>query len=64
MKYHDCPTKLRSHLPFGVDHNDNTKFSAKLNIPEEDLRNIYKANIKEVEDRMIEDLCMVGLTED
>ena len=62
MKYEDRPLKLRNHLPFAVDYENAAFHSGPLAIAEQDLNKVYQANIREVQDRLQEDLCVVGLT--
>lgn len=62
MKYEDRPLKLRNHLPFAVDYENTAFHSGPLAMPEQDLNKVYQANIREVQDRLQEDLCVVGLT--
>lgn len=60
MKYEDRPLKLRSHLPFAVDYENKAFHSEQLAIPEQDLNKIYQANIRDVQDRLQDDLAVVG----
>jgi len=56
MRYHDRPLKLRNHLPFAVDYQNNSSALATAPPTEsiEDMAQMYADNIGEFEDRLEE----------
>ena len=64
MKYGDRPLKLRSHLPFAVDYENTAFQSSLLEVSDQELSKIYQTNIRDVQDRLQDDLCIIGPTEE